>query len=170
MTALAIRAAFAGLLPVCGPVVALAQTPAWNPPLVALDESGDRNIPNFRFDDRHTAGGYFQITDTNWRHYAPMLDIDLAVWPNAMSAPEQLQGQVAGKMYAETGYMPWVPFNARLRRDLSVRTISVDNRSRRPGAEPSRAANVSPSSPSGATNPFVSPAPTAREMVFAVKE
>jgi hypothetical protein len=120
MTALAIRAALAALLPVCGPVVALAQAPAWNPPLVALDESGDRNIPNFRFDDRHTAGGHFQITDTNWRHYAPLLGIDLAVWPNAMSAPEQLQGQVAGKMYAETGYMPWVPFNARLRRDLAA--------------------------------------------------
>lgn len=70
-------------------------------------ESGNRNIPNFRFDPTHTAGGYFQITDTNWRHYAPLVGIDISKFPNAMSAPENLQGQVAGKMYAETGIMPW---------------------------------------------------------------
>jgi hypothetical protein len=70
-------------------------------------ESGNRNIPNYRYDPTHTAGGYFQITDTNWQHYAPQIGIDLKQYPNAMSAPENLQGQVAGKMYAETGIMPW---------------------------------------------------------------
>jgi hypothetical protein len=70
-------------------------------------ESGNRNIPNYRYDPTHTAGGYFQITDTNWQHYAPQIGIDLKQYPNAMSAPENLQGQVAGKMYSETGIMPW---------------------------------------------------------------
>jgi hypothetical protein len=65
---------------------ALAQQ--WKPQLVANDESADRNIPSYRFDARHTAGGHFQITDSNWRHYAPLLGIDLGMWPNAMSAPE----------------------------------------------------------------------------------
>jgi hypothetical protein len=86
--------------------------------LVAQDESGHRNIPNYRYDPHHTAGGHWQITDTNWRHFAPMVDVDLAKWPNALSAPEQLQGQVAGIMRARLGCLPWVPHNARLRADL----------------------------------------------------
>jgi hypothetical protein len=86
--------------------------------LVAQDESGHRNIPNYRYDVQHTAAGHWQITDTNWRIFAPLVDIDLAKWPNALSAPEQLQGQVAGIMRARLGCLPWVPYNARLRRDL----------------------------------------------------
>src|ERR1700752_5173576 len=87
----------------------------WRPQLVARDESDDRKIPNFRFDSRHTSGGPFQISDTNWRAEAPVLGIDLNVYPNALSAPEQLQGQVAGRMWAKYRYMPWVCCNARLR-------------------------------------------------------
>jgi hypothetical protein len=75
--------------------------------MISGSESGHRNIPNYQFDPTHTAGGHYQITDTNWQHYAPTVGIDLKQWPNALSAPEQLQGQVAGKMYAETGIMPW---------------------------------------------------------------
>ena len=71
--------------------------------LVSQDESGHRNIPNYRYDQGHTAGGFYQITDTDWRTTAPKLDIDLAKYPNAMSAPEAIQGQVAGKMRAERG-------------------------------------------------------------------
>lgn len=111
--------ALSGLAAAYASSVASAQ-PAqdWRQDLVALDESAGRNIPNWRFDRTHSAGGYYQITDTNWRYYAPLLDIDLSKYPNALSAPEQLQGQVAGRMYADTGYMPWLPYNARLRRDL----------------------------------------------------
>jgi hypothetical protein len=86
--------------------------------IVAQDESGHRNIPNYRYDAHHTAGGHWQITDTNWRHFAPMVDVNLAKWPNALSAPEQLQGQVAGIMRARLGCLPWVPYNPRLRADL----------------------------------------------------
>ena len=87
--------------------------------LVTQDESGDRNIPNYRYDAHHTAGGHWQITDTNWRHFAPMVDIDLSKWPNALSAPEQLQGQVAGIMRAKLGCLPWVPYNPQLRRHMT---------------------------------------------------
>jgi hypothetical protein len=107
----------AALIPI---TQAAAEENSWRPDLVALDESGNRNIPNYMFGPGRTAGGHFQITDTNWRHYAPLLDIDLAKYPNAMSATEQLQGQVAGRMYAETGYMPWVPYNSQLRRHLEI--------------------------------------------------
>jgi hypothetical protein len=93
--------------------------------LVAQDESGHRNIPNYRYDATHTAAGHWQITDTNWRHYAPQVDVDIAKWPNALSAPEQLQGQVAGIMRAKLGCLPWVPYNARLRRDLSTPGAAV---------------------------------------------
>jgi hypothetical protein len=86
--------------------------------LVAQDESGHRNIPNYLYDARHTAGGHWQITDSNWRRFAPMVDIDLQKWPNALSAPEHLQGQVAGIMRAKLGCLPWMPYNAQLRRDL----------------------------------------------------
>src|ERR1700752_2656800 len=87
--------------------------------LVAQDESGHRNVPNYRYDAYHTAGGHWQITDTNWRPFAPLVDVARAKWPNALSAPEQLQGQVAGIMRAKLGCLPWVPYNVRLRRDLS---------------------------------------------------
>jgi hypothetical protein len=139
----------------CAPTMVLAQPATeWQPQLVALAESGNRNIPNYRFDATHTAGGHFQITDTNWLHYAPRLDIDIGKWPNAMSAPEQLQGQVAGLMYAETGYMPWVPYNARLRRDFSnVRVLSA---AADPNSPPGRSGNVPPTS--GARSPPASEA------------
>ncbi len=87
--------------------------------LVTKDESDHRNIPNFRFDRTHTAGGFFQITDTNWRYYAPLVDIDLGKYPNAMSAPEELQGQVAGRMKADNGLMPWTCCNRVLRDHLA---------------------------------------------------
>lgn len=102
--------------PVAAQDVEFDQTPLGA--LIAQDESGGRNIPNFRFDDTHTAGGHFQITDTNWRHYGPLLGIDIDRYPNAMSATEQLQGQVAGKMWAEQGVMPWAPYNRQLREHL----------------------------------------------------
>lgn len=88
--------------------------------IVSQDESGHRNIPNYRYDAHHTAGGHWQITDTNWRIYAPMVEVDIRKWPNALSAPEQLQGQVAGIMKARLGCLPWVPYNARPRVHLAA--------------------------------------------------
>ena len=153
------------------PALSSALAQEWKPQLVARDESADRNIPNLRFDPRHTAGGHFQITDTNWRHYAPLVDIDLNKWPNAMSAPEQLQGQVAGRMWAEQRYMPWVPYNPRLRRDLRtapaehprpVFDAGEDRRASHPGLIPTPEVTH--------PNPFARPARTPRELAFTVQE
>jgi hypothetical protein len=131
----------------CSSHIVRAQMSKWQPAVVALYESNNRNIPNYRFDAIHTAGGHFQITDTNWRDVAPTLGIDLAVYPNAMSAPEQLQGQVAGKLYALYGYMPWVCCDAPLRRVL---TSAADQNSPRgqSGATPgARQADRPPATP-----------------------
>lgn len=87
---------------------------------VAMTESGYRNIPNFRFDATHTAGGGWQITDTNWQHYAPMAGIDLVVRPNALSATEWEQGQVGGLMWAHEKCLPWGPYNEGLRKQVQV--------------------------------------------------
>ena len=134
----------------------------WRPQLVARDESDDRNIPNFRFDSRHTSGGHFQISDTNWRAEAPVLGIDLNVYPNALSAPEQLQGQVAGRMWAKYRYMPWVCCNARLRQHLRA---GVAEPAQQP--TPTPAAQAAPPAPEVThPNPFVRPARTPRELVF----
>jgi hypothetical protein len=78
----------------------------WKPQLVANDESSDRNIRNYRFDPRHTAGGHFQITDANWRHYAPLVDIDLNkmaerhVGARATAGPGGRQDVGYGKLHA----------------------------------------------------------------------
>jgi hypothetical protein len=149
------------MLTIVGFAHAWAGDSGWRPELVALDESGDRNIPNYRFDSGHTAGGHFQITDTNWRWFAPMLDIDVGKYPNAMSAPEQLQGQVAGKMYAETGYMPWLPYNAQLRRDLTqddpragrgvARIVNSQTKERTVSVDPPTTSGASPLPPEAKT-------------------
>jgi hypothetical protein len=103
--------------------------------IMRYESAGGRNIPNFRFDPIHTAGGRFQITDTNWLHYAKQLSIDTDRYPNAMSAPEQLQGQVAGKMWAEQGFMPWDCCNAQFREHLKQRPELLKVR-RRTGDKP----------------------------------
>ena len=123
-----------------------AKTPAGV--LIAQYESdGGRNIPNFRFDPAHTAGGHFQITDTNWRIYAPLLGIDVNAYPNAMSAPEQLQGQVAGKMWAEQGFMPWTCCNKQLRDHLAQQPQPQPVKVRRANESPERPASALPATP-----------------------
>ena len=70
-------------------------------------ESGGKNVPNYRYDATHTAGGFFQITDTNWNAYAPKLGIDVKQYPDALSAPADVQEQVAKQLYADHGLKPW---------------------------------------------------------------
>lgn len=106
------------LAALCSPVTAMAQL--CNLHIVAQDESGHRNQPNYFYDAQHTAGGHYQITDTNWRYYAPLVDVNIRKWPNALSAPEQIQGQVAGIMKAKLGCLPWAPYNPTLRRHLGI--------------------------------------------------
>src|SRR5690349_7619340 len=96
----------------------------WTPPpkprisrpldLISKYESGDANIPNYRFDKGHTAQGYYQITNTNWRNIGPQVGVDLNQHPSAMSAPRDVQAKVAGEMYRRRGFADWAPFNPRL--------------------------------------------------------
>jgi hypothetical protein len=62
-------------------------------------ESGNKNI--FSTTDRDVAGkgtksqGYWQINTPTWRDFAGKAGVDLAKYPNAMSAPRNVQEQVA---------------------------------------------------------------------------
>ena len=63
-------------------------------------ESANQNVKNFRYDDTHTAQGYHQITNTNWRNYAPKMGIQSVSNPgtlaqNAMDASPEDQTRVA---------------------------------------------------------------------------
>lgn len=86
--------------------------------LISKYESGDRNVPNYRFDPGHTAQGYYQITNTNWRSYGPRAGVDLKQHPSAMAAPREVQASVAKLMHKEQGFAPWAPFNPRLKAAL----------------------------------------------------
>lgn len=59
-------------------------------------ESGGRNIPNTtQGTSSGQAQGYMQITTGTWREFAPQAGVDLAKYPNAMSAPYGVQYAVA---------------------------------------------------------------------------
>lgn len=67
--------------------------------LVANLESGNRNIAQ-QIHDKNTdagtpAGGFFQIIDPTWQRYAGAAGVDLKAYPTAMSAPRNIQAQVA---------------------------------------------------------------------------
>lgn len=78
------------------------------------ESAGGQNIPNFRFDPTHTAQGQYQITNSTWKDWAPQVGVDLGKYPNAMSAPPEVQEQVARWGYENHGWSPWAPFNPRL--------------------------------------------------------
>jgi hypothetical protein len=76
-------------------------------PRIVADESGGTDVPNWRYDPRHTAGGYLQITDSNWHRYAPKLGIDVRRYPTAMSSPCPDQMAVGKLMHRMYGLAPW---------------------------------------------------------------
>lgn len=88
--------------------------------LIEQDESGGRNVPNYRYDPSHTAQGNFQITNSTWRDAAPRAGVDLAQYPSAMSAPYPVQRAVAGELLKERGTQPWADFNPALRQHLAA--------------------------------------------------
>lgn len=101
--------------------------------LISKYESGDRNVPNFRYDPGHTAGGYYQITNTNWRNYGPRVGIDLKQHPNAMAAPQDVQARVAKLMHKERGFADWAPFNPGLAAALKRGELdTIDQQPQRP--------------------------------------
>ncbi len=85
-------------------------------PLIAQYESGNRNVPNSSGPGgapASTAGGYYQIINGTWQQSAPKAGVDLNLYPTAMSAPQDVQTQVAGAIYNAQGFQPWSS-NARL--------------------------------------------------------
>ncbi len=86
---------------------------------IERDESGYRNIPNYRYDPKHTAGGNFQITDSTWRDTARGAGINTQQYPNAMSAPYPVQRAAATKLLETRGTQPWADFNPKLKADLA---------------------------------------------------
>ncbi|WP_267423181.1 phage tail tape measure protein [Methylobacterium sp. GC_Met_2] len=80
--------------------------------LITKYEAGGRNVPNYINDRRHTAQGYYQITNSNWRNIAPKLGITA---PNAMSASLEDQTRVALHLRRASGLGNWTRYNPRLR-------------------------------------------------------
>lgn len=90
--------------------------------LISQYESNNQNIPNYKFGPGVTAQGYYQITNTNWTNVAPKLGIDISLYPNAMSAPQDLQAQVATYLLTQTpgGISNWANYNPRLMTALTA--------------------------------------------------
>lgn len=68
-----------------------------------------------------TAQGFYQITNTTWRQYAPEAGISTERYPNAMSAPEEVQRLVAKTILTSPnggGVQHWADYNPALKRAL----------------------------------------------------
>lgn len=79
-------------------------------PLISHFESGDRNVFNYLHDtapNYYTAGGYYQIVDSTWREGAKAAGVDTSQYPTAISAPRQVQDQVARALYDRYQFGPW---------------------------------------------------------------
>jgi hypothetical protein len=88
-------------------------------------ESGNKNIPSGVDPDVAGPGtksqGYFQINTPTWRDFAPKAGIDLKQYPNAMSAPREVQAQVAG-------VIPFSRFGPRTQRMMQQRFGNLDRK------------------------------------------
>lgn len=83
--------------------------------MIERDESGGRNIRNFKFDKTHTASGYFQITDTTWKEFDTA---NSRAYSTAMSAPYDIQREVARNILTTSGIQHWASWNAPLASNL----------------------------------------------------
>ena len=90
---------------------------------LAQIESGNRNIPSGVDPDVAGPGtksqGYWQINTPTWRDFAPKAGVDLAMYPNAMAAPREVQQQVAG-------VIPFARFGPRTVRMMQDRYGALD--------------------------------------------
>lgn len=78
--------------------------------VISYRESGNQNIYNYMHatnPNYYTAGGYYQITNTTWQNGAKLAGVDTSQYPTAISAPPEVQTQVAGKLYETYGFSPW---------------------------------------------------------------
>jgi hypothetical protein len=73
-------------------------------------ESGGQNIYTAQHATNptgYTASGYYQIIDPTWREGAGMAGVDTSQYPTAISAPFDVQHQVALALYSKYGAKPW---------------------------------------------------------------
>jgi hypothetical protein len=100
--------------------------------LAELHESGGRNIlqqvvgpqggynPSVgRVTGPSSAQGYFQITNTTWKEFAPNAGVDLSKYPNALSAPYEVQKAVARNIVTTSGVQHWTNYNSNLRQAVA---------------------------------------------------
>jgi hypothetical protein len=100
--------------------------------LAELHESGGRNIlqqvvgpqggynPSVgRVTGPSSAQGYFQITNTTWREFAPGAGVDTGKYPNALSAPYEVQKAVARNIVTTSGVQHWTNYNSALRQAVA---------------------------------------------------
>jgi hypothetical protein len=66
-----------------------------------------------------SAQGYFQITNTTWKEFAPNAGVDLGKYPNALSAPYEVQKAVARNIVTTSGVQHWTNYNANLRQAVA---------------------------------------------------
>lgn len=79
--------------------------------IIEAHESAGRNVMNYINDATHTAGGFWQITNTTWRGSAPLAGVNLRQYPTAISAPCPIQRAVASALFAKEGVGPWAAFS-----------------------------------------------------------
>lgn len=90
---------------------------------LAQVESGDRNIPSGVDSDVAGPGtksqGHFQINTPTWRDFAGKAGVDIKQYPNAMSAPREVQAQVAS-------VIPFKRFGPRTQRMMTEKYGPLD--------------------------------------------
>ena len=74
-------------------------------------ESGGRNvnteIAGADGKPASSASGYYQIIDSTWQDGAKLAGVDVAKYPRAIDAPEDVQRSVARAIYQRDGATPW---------------------------------------------------------------
>jgi hypothetical protein len=136
-------------------------------------ESGGLNVPNFRYDRKHTAGGVCQMTKTNWERIAPTIDIDIVKFPNAGSASWHQQNQACWKLLETDGVNPWTCCNKDLKAYLAehpVAAVPFPGERARTAAARTQTESVEPVRPESYRSPFIHPGPTPGNLVFSIKE
>lgn len=93
--------------------------------LIRQYESGGQNIINYKNKEdpkKYTAGGPYQILDSNWLKYGPKVGIDTKKFPTAISAKDDAPQRKVAKYILENtpeGIHNWTDYNDRLRAALS---------------------------------------------------
>lgn len=73
-------------------------------------ESGGKNQYNYLYATNpsyYTASGYYQFTNTTWKQGASWAGVDTSQYPTAISAPYEVQTQVANAVIDHVGMQPW---------------------------------------------------------------